>query len=78
MIGDRLAVLSPNPVTAIGGFAVAGAGASVLIPLAYSAVGQAKEDRPEAATLISRFTTFTYVGTLFGPLRSVGPPSSPA
>jgi MFS family permease len=65
--GLAMALLSPNPGTAIGGFAVAGAGASVLIPLAYSAVGQAKADGPEAATLISRFTTFTYAGTLFGP-----------
>ncbi|MFD5123117.1 MFS transporter [Streptomyces sp. NPDC058385] len=65
--GLAMALLSPNPVTAIGGFAVAGAGASVLIPLAYSAVGQAKADSPQAATLISRFTTFTYAGTLFGP-----------
>lgn len=65
--GLAMALLSPNPVPAIGGFAVAGAGASVLIPLAYSAVGQAKADSPEAATLISRFTTFTYAGTLFGP-----------
>ncbi|MFF4796428.1 MFS transporter [Streptomyces sp. NPDC001276] len=65
--GLAMALLSPNPVAAIGGFAVAGAGASVLIPLAYSAVGQAKADSPEAATLISRFTTFTYAGTLLGP-----------
>ncbi|MFG2425172.1 MFS transporter [Streptomyces sp. NPDC048448] len=65
--GLAMALLSPNPVTAIGGFAVAGAGASVLIPLAYSAAGQAKADSPEAAALISRFTTFTYAGTLFGP-----------
>jgi MFS family permease len=65
--GLAMALLSPNPVTAIGGFAVAGAGTSVLIPLAYSAVGQAKADSPEAATLISRFTTFTYAGILFGP-----------
>ncbi|MFD4974335.1 MFS transporter [Streptomyces sp. NPDC058424] len=65
--GLAMALLSPNPVASIGGFAVAGAGASVLIPLAYSAVGQAKADSPEAATLISRFTTFTYAGTLLGP-----------
>ncbi|MET8291864.1 MFS transporter [Streptomyces sp. NPDC005132] len=65
--GLAMALLSPNPVTAIGGFAVAGVGASVLIPLAYSAVGQANADGPEAATLISRFTTFTYAGTLCGP-----------
>lgn len=65
--GLAMALVSPNPVTAIGGFAVAGAGASVLIPLAYSAVGQAKADGPEAATLISRFTTFTYSGILLGP-----------
>ncbi|MFF7898826.1 MFS transporter [Streptomyces sp. NPDC088817] len=65
--GLAMALLSPSPFAAVGGFAVAGAGASVLIPLAYSAVGQAKADTPEAATLISRFTTFTYAGTLFGP-----------
>lgn len=65
--GLAMALLSPNPVAAIGGFAVAGAGASVLIPLAYSAAGQAKADSPEAATPISRFTTFTYAGILFGP-----------
>ncbi|MGW4391056.1 MFS transporter [Streptomyces sp. NPDC004685] len=65
--GLTIALLSPNPVAAIGGFAVAGAGASVLIPLAYSAVGQTKADSLETATLISRFTTFTYAGTLLGP-----------
>ncbi|MFF1401037.1 MFS transporter [Streptomyces sp. NPDC058287] len=65
--GLAMALLSPSPAAAVGGFAVAGAGASVLIPLAYSAVGQAKADSPETATLISRFTTFTYAGTLFGP-----------
>ncbi|MFE5140691.1 MFS transporter [Streptomyces fagopyri] len=65
--GQAMALFSPNPVTAIGGFAVTGAGASVLIPLAYSAVGNAKTDGQEAATLISRFTTFTYAGILFGP-----------
>ncbi|MCX5317121.1 MFS transporter [Streptomyces sp. NBC_00154] len=65
--GLAMALLSPNPVAAIGGFAVTGAGASVLLPLAYSAVGQTKTGSPEAATPISRFTTFTYAGTLFGP-----------
>jgi MFS family permease len=65
--GLAMALLSPNLVAAIGGFAVAGAGASVLLPLAYSAVGQTKTGSPEAATPISRFTTFTYAGTLFGP-----------
>ncbi|MCX4571896.1 MFS transporter [Streptomyces sp. NBC_01571] len=65
--GLAMVLLSPNPAAAIGGFAVAGAGASVLIPLAYSAAGQAKADSPEAATMISRFTTFTYAGILFGP-----------
>lgn len=65
--GLAMALLSPNPVAVLGGFAVAGAGASVLLPLAYSAVGQTKAGSPEASTLISRFTTFTYAGTLFGP-----------
>lgn len=65
--GLALAVFAPTAVAAVGGFAVAGIGASVLIPLAFSAVGQADATGHGAAALISRFTTFTYAGILFGP-----------
>ncbi|HEX6468444.1 MAG TPA: MFS transporter [Streptosporangiaceae bacterium] len=65
--GLALAVLTPSAPVAVAGFAIAGFGASVLIPLAFSAVGQADADGRDAATLVSRFTTFTYAGILLGP-----------
>lgn len=64
--GLAAAVLSPPPVAAIAGFAVLGLGASVLLPLTFSAVGRAA-DGDSAATVVSRFTTFTYAGVLLGP-----------
>jgi MFS family permease len=60
-------VLSPRPGAAIVGFAVLGVGASVLLPLTFSAVGHAGGSGPGAATFVSRFTTFTYAGILLGP-----------
>jgi MFS family permease len=65
--GLALAVLAPSAPVAVVGFAVAGVGASVLIPLAFSAVGQDHTTSVDAAALISRFTTFTYAGILLGP-----------
>jgi MFS family permease len=65
--GLTMALLTPHPVAAIAGFAVTGLGASVLLPLAYSAAGQVNPAGPGAATVISRFTTFTYAGILLGP-----------
>jgi sugar phosphate permease len=65
--GLALAVLAPSAPVAVIGFAVAGTGASVLIPLAFSAVGQADTTGRGSAALISRFTTFTYAGILLGP-----------
>jgi MFS family permease len=62
--GLMVAVLVSQPATAVAGFAVMGLGASVLIPLTFSAAGQAGSD---AAVLVSRFTTFTYAGILLGP-----------
>jgi MFS family permease len=65
--GLALAVLAPPPAAAVAGFAIAGAGASVLIPLVFSAVGRLDDTGHGAATLVSRFTTFTYAGILLGP-----------
>jgi MFS family permease len=62
--GLMVAMLVSQPATAVAGFAVMGLGASVLIPLTFSAAGQAGSD---AAVLVSRFTTFTYAGILLGP-----------
>ena len=65
--GLAMAVLTPHPATAVAGFAVMGLGTSVLLPLTFSAVGQADPDNPDTAALVSRFTTFTYAGILLGP-----------
>jgi MFS family permease len=65
--GLAVAVLAPQPAAAIVGFAVMGLGTSVLLPLTFSAVGQAGHTGPAAAALVSRFTTFTYAGILLGP-----------
>ena len=62
--GLAIAVLTAQPAASVAGFAVMGVGASVLIPLTFSAAGQAGGD---AAVLVSRFTTFTYAGILLGP-----------
>ena len=67
VLGMSVAVLSPRPGAAIVGFAVLGVGASVLLPLTFSAVGHAGGSGPGAATFVSRFTTFTYAGILLGP-----------
>jgi MFS family permease len=63
--GFAAAVLTPHPVTAVAGFALAGLGSSVLIPLSFSAVGRLPGT--PTATLVSRLTTFTYTGILLGP-----------
>ncbi|SCG67206.1 MFS transporter [Micromonospora inositola] len=63
--GLAIAVTGPRPATAVAGFLVAGLGSSVLLPLTFSAVGQAGGQR--TATFVARFTTFTYAGILLGP-----------
>ena len=68
VVGLAVAVLSPWPGAAIAGFAVLGIGASVLLPLTFSAVGQAGGSGPGAAVFVSRFATFTYAGILVGPV----------
>jgi MFS family permease len=65
--GLVLVVASPNPVGGLVGFAVVGAGTSLLIPIAFSAAGHAGGTGPGAAAFVARFTTFTYAGILLGP-----------
>jgi MFS family permease len=63
--GLAIALLVPNPGVAVAGFAVAGLGSSVLIPLTFSAVGRLPG--APTATLVARLTTFTYTGILLAP-----------
>jgi MFS family permease len=65
--GLVLVVASPHPVGGLTGFAVVGAGTSLLIPIAFSAAGHAGGTGPGAAAFLARFTTFTYAGILLGP-----------
>jgi MFS family permease len=65
--GLAMAVTAPQPVTAVAGFLVAGLGASVLLPLTFSSVGQASAASGQTATFVARFTTLTYAGILLGP-----------
>jgi MFS family permease len=63
--GLAAAVLTAHPGAAVAGFALAGLGASVLIPLTFSAAGRLPG--ASTATTVSRLTTFTYTGILLGP-----------
>ncbi|GAB2617424.1 MFS transporter [Paractinoplanes abujensis] len=63
--GFTIGVLAPHPGVAVAGFALAGLGSSVLVPLTFSAVGRLPG--ASAAALVSRLTTFTYSGILLGP-----------
>jgi len=65
--GLAVAVLAQDAVVAIGGFAIAGLGGSVLVPLVFSSVGRLAPAGAGPATAISRLTTFTYAGVLLGP-----------
>ncbi|MEV6931414.1 MFS transporter [Dactylosporangium sp. NPDC051485] len=63
--GFAVAVLVARLPVAVAGFALAGLGTSVLVPLTFSAAG--KLPGAPAALLVSRLTTFTYTGILLGP-----------
>ncbi|GAA4604219.1 MFS transporter [Actinoallomurus liliacearum] len=65
--GLAAAVFVPSPPVAVAGFAVAGFGGSVLVPLVFSAVARQDDTGHDPATLVSRLTTFTYAGVLLGP-----------
>lgn len=63
--GLTVVVAVPLWPAAIAGFALAGLGGSVLMPLIFSAVGH--EGGTDAAMAVSRLTTFIYAGILIGP-----------
>jgi MFS family permease len=63
-VGLGLALAVPEPVPAIAGFAVMGAGLSVLFPLALRAAGMEGEGAGPALAAVS---TVGYVGFLAGP-----------
>ncbi|WP_157515849.1 MFS transporter [Nocardiopsis trehalosi] len=69
--GLAVVVLSPTPLPTVLGFAVVGAGVSVLLPVIFSSVGHSGGDEGApagAAAALSRFTTMTYTGALLGPV----------
>jgi MFS family permease len=65
VIGLTVVVAVPLWPVSIAGFALVGLGGSLLLPLVFSAVG--RTGGVEAATAVSRLTTFTYAGVLIGP-----------
>ena len=62
--GFALAVIGPGSAAALAGFAVAGLGSAVLLPITFGAAGHLGGDESSA---IARFTTFAYAGILLGP-----------
>lgn len=67
VLGFVIVLLGDSQVLGLVGFAVLGYGTSVLVPLIFSAAGQAGGEGAGAATFVSRVTTFTYAGILMGP-----------
>jgi MFS family permease len=66
--GLAVAVASPWPALAVGGFAVAGIGLATPLPTLFSVVGHlGARDGAGAAVFVARFTTMTYAGILFAP-----------
>jgi hypothetical protein len=63
--GLTAVVLTPSAPLAAAGFAIMGLGTSTLVPSVFTAVGRL--GTAPTAILISRLTTFTYAGILFGP-----------
>ena len=62
-LGLALALSFPEPVVAIAGFAVMGAGLSVVFPLSLRAAGMHGEGGPDLAAV----STVGYMGFLAGP-----------
>jgi MFS family permease len=65
--GLTVVVSVPGEIATIAGFAIMGAGMSVLLPLVFSTAGHAGGDGPGAATFVGRVSTFTYGGAVLGP-----------
>jgi MFS family permease len=63
--GLSLALLTPTPYAAIGGFFLVGLGLSTIVPITYSIAGNTKDLPPGVA--LAMVTTVGYSGFLFGP-----------
>ncbi|AEV81432.1 MFS transporter [Actinoplanes sp. SE50] len=63
-VGCALVVLLPSTAAAIAGFTVAGIGVGVLVPLAFSAAGEAAAESSDE--VIARVNLFNYGGALVG------------
>ncbi|MCO5972136.1 MFS transporter [Actinoallomurus soli] len=63
-VGLLTAALSPNPLVAIAGFAVAGVGLSVVVPTSFSAAGRL--DPTGLGIAVSRVNVFNYAGFVLG------------
>jgi hypothetical protein len=63
--GMAIAVLSPDPLLAIIGYAVAGVGVANIIPIAFTLAGNVPGIAP--AQSIARVTTMGYAGLFLGP-----------
>jgi len=64
-VGMAVAVLAPHPLIAIGGFALAGIGLSVIAPALFSAAGNHPGVDPGIA--VASISTLGYGGLLLGP-----------
>jgi MFS family permease len=62
-LGLLAVLIAPGPAPAVAGFAVLGLGASVLVPLTFSAAGRLDGGR---GTAVARVNLFNYAGYLLG------------
>lgn len=63
--GLMMALLIPSPVFVLAGLACVGAGFATIVPMAFSAAGNARDVSPGVA--IASVTTMGYLGFLLGP-----------
>jgi MFS family permease len=64
--GMALILIAPQPVTAIGGYLLVGAGLAPVVPIAFSAAGNL--DRGRSGSLLGVVVTIAYVGSVVGPV----------
>jgi MFS family permease len=63
-VGFGIVATAPQPVVAMGGFALVGAGLSVVVPLAFSAADAL--DPAGTGTVIAKVNLFNYAGVVLG------------
>jgi MFS family permease len=63
-VGLVIAAFAPSPWIAVAGFAIAGIGLGVIVPLSFSAAGDLAPERTDE--IVARLNLFNYVGVLVG------------